>query len=400
MNASSLRVFSGLFCALLACLAAGVEPLSASVPKDAPATPASKTPGTAAPRAEKPPASEAQKRAAKKVVDLMKEAAALSSKGDAAAAENKLGEAYSLSPNYGPLLGQLAEVRQKLGRTDQALSALEQLIRIGEPFDDRACIVAAQIFAGRGAYADGEKRLIEWAGNRRVSANFHAAIGILRLGTYDMAAAETSFREALDLDPANTPALKGMFQIYDRFDKQELVQPFLDKALAAKPTSTSLRMLSGSNLMRQKKFAEARKQFEEIVKSEPRSADGWVNLGSAVYSMGGREEGMADFRKAMEIDPRNFQAPINLSTALQEGGANAEARDVLLAARKRGIANVDLLNALAVAHAKNGEYDAALAVANESLKRDPDQGPLKKFIEQVGKDKARGAAPSGGPAPR
>jgi tetratricopeptide (TPR) repeat protein len=380
-----------MFCAALACLAA-VGPLPASVPKDPPATPASKTTGASPARPEKPALSDAQKRAAKKVADLMKEAAALSSKGDDAAAEMKLGEAYTLAPNYGPLLGQLAELRQKLGRTDQALSALEQLIRIGEPFDDRSYIVAAQIFAGRGAYADGEKRLIEWAGDRRVSANFHAAIGILRMGTYDMATAETAFRSALDQEPANLSALKGMFQIYDRFDRQDLFQPFLDKALTVKPTSTSLRMLSGSNLMRQKKFAEARKQFEEIVKTEPRSADAWVNLGSAVYSLGGREEGMADFRKAIDLDPRGVQAPINLSTALQEGGANAEARDVLLAARKRGIASLDLLNALAVAHAKNGEYDAALAVANESLKREPGQGPLKKFIEQVEKDRARGSA--------
>src|SRR5437867_8600653 len=196
-------------------------------------------------------------------------------------AETELVRAEPLGPDFGPLLDQLARLRIRMGKLDQALTTLEHLIRKGSPFDDRTFVLTAQTLAQRGMSVEGEKRLIDWAGDRRVSANFFAALGILRLTAFDLVGAEEQVRKALASDAANEPALKALFQIYGKSGKYDAAQPLLDKAVAAKPSSTGIRMLSGSCLMRQSRFAEAKEQFAKIVELQPRSAAGWMNLGSS-----------------------------------------------------------------------------------------------------------------------
>lgn len=323
-----------------------------------------------------------------KLAEALRRAEWLSSEGRLAEAETVLIEADRFRPDFGPVLDPLARLQVRMRKRDTALITLERLIRRGAPFDDRVYILAAQTLSELGREIAGEKLLIEWAGDRPVCPNFFAAIGILRLTAYDLAGAEESIRKALETDPANDAGLKAIFKIYSRFGKYEKVQPFLDKAVAAKPRSVWARMLSGSSLMRQEKYTEAREQFRKIVEIEPGNAAGWANLGSALHSLGDPDGGIKDFRKAIQLDGKNVEAPINLATALEEAGRFAEARDTLLAARRRGIEEVDLLNALAVAYHRNGEFEAAIVVVNESLARERDQEPMRRLLKRIETDRA------------
>jgi len=329
-----------------------------------------------------------------RVADAMVKAGSLSRQGKLAEAESELVGAERLRPEFGPLLEQLARLRIRMGKLDAALTTFEHLIRKGSPFDDRTFVLAAQTLVQRGMSAEGEKRLIDWAGDRHVSANFFAALGILRLGALDLVAAEAQVRKALDADAANEPALKALFQILGKLGKYDEAQPLLDKAVAAKPSSTGIRMLSGSCLMRQSRFAEAKEQFAKIVELEPRSAAAWTNLGSAEHSLGSREEAIKAFSKAIDLDGKAVEAPINLATALEDAGRYAEARDVLLAARRRSIQDVDLLNALTVAYHLNGQLDQAIGVAKESLARDAHQDSLKRLLAKIQGEKAGGTSPA------
>ena len=78
----------------------------------------------------------------------------------------------------------------------------------------------------------------------------------------------------------------------------------------------------------------------------------------------------------------------------------AEARDVLLAARKRGITNLDVLNALSVAYDLNGQIDLAIAAARESLQRDPAQESMSKQLAMLEHKKAAPPKPAAAPAPK
>jgi tetratricopeptide (TPR) repeat protein len=319
--------------------------------------------------------------------------AGLAREGKFAEAEKEYLAADKLVPDNGPFLQQLSTVQLKLGRPQDALATLERAIRRGKPFDDKAYLLAARVFTQIRAFVEGEKKLIEWAADRPITANFHAAVGLLRMATMELGPAEIEYHAALKMDPGNEAALTGMSELYGKLNSYPKLQPFLDRGLAAKPDSVALLVLSGNSLLRQERYAEAKQKFEKVLKLDPRNAAAQVNLGSVIHSMGDAEGAIESFRKAMELDPKSVEAPVNLAIALEMGGRNAEARNVLIAARKRGVDDLDVLNALAVAHGKNHEIDAAMAVAEESLARDPSQGTMRRFLEKLKSEKSAPAPP-------
>lgn len=325
-------------------------------------------------------------------------ASLLSKQGSYREAEKELIEADRLRPDYCPGLMQLSTVRYRLDKKTEALADLERAIRKGSSFDDKAFLLAARILSEQRQFIEGPKKLVEWGGNRPVSANFHAAIGLLKLGAMELGPCEIEFRKALDLDPANDAALGGMFQLYARLDQYPKLQPFLERALKARPGSVGLLMLSGNSLMRQERWAEAKDRFDRALTIDPKNAAALANRGSAKHHLGETKSAIEDYRRSIELDPKGVEAPVNLATVLEAEGKTAEARDVLLAARKRGIGDLDVLNALSVAYDMNGEIDLAIATARESLKRDPAQDPIRKHLSKLEEKKSAPAKP-GAPDP-
>ncbi len=368
--------------ALLACAAPAARAAAEPAPARAPSEAAKK---------------EAFERASKGAARVQ-DATRLMASGDYAGAEKALIEADRLVPDYCTVLIPLSSVQLRLGKPDAALATLERAIRRGKAFDDKAYLLAARIFSDRKQFGPGEKSLIEWAGDRPVTANFHAAIGILRMGNYELGPAELELREALKLDPANEAALTGMNELYGRLDQYPKLQRFLDAGLEKKPDSVPILLLCGNSLLRQERFAEAKDKYERILKVDPKNATAMVNLGSTLHGLGDTQGATAWFRKAIEADGRNVEAPVNLARALSDAGKPSEARDVLLAARKRGLDSPEVLNSLVVVYRLMKDYDAAMAVAEESLKKVPSQPLLRKYQDDIEKERQAAAAASGSPA--
>jgi tetratricopeptide (TPR) repeat protein len=82
----------------------------------------------------------------------------------------------------------------------------------------------------------------------------------------------------------------------------------------------------------QQKYDEAIANYEKAIKLEPRAAAAYNMLGMAYrfkYNQLGvpefRQKEMAAFQKAIEIDPKNWVAMINLATTYQADGQKAKA---------------------------------------------------------------------------
>ena len=360
------------------------------------ATPAARA--AAQPPPERPRSDAAKKEAydrASKGAARVQDATRLTASGDYAGAEKALIEADRLVPDYCTVLIPLSSIQLRLGKPDAALATLERAIRRGKAFDDKAYLLAARIFSDRKQFGPGEKSLIEWAGDRPVTANFHAAIGILRMGSYELGPAELELREALKIDPANEAALTGMNELYGRLDQYPKLQKFLDAGLEKKPDSVPILLLCGNSLLRQERFAEAKDKYERLLKLDPKNATAMVNLGSTLHGLGDVQGAMIWFRKAIEADPRNVEGPVNLARALSDAGRPSEARDILLAARRRGLEASEIVNSLVVVFRLLKEYDAALAAAAESLKKNPNQPLLRKYVDDIETERQAAAPPPG-----
>jgi Tfp pilus assembly protein PilF len=73
----------------------------------------------------------------------------------------------------------------------------------------------------------------------------------------------------------------------------------------------------------------ARDAFERAAANDPRSSRAQAGLGVVALHLNERAEAIEHWRKAVQFDPRNFDALFNLGTELVNAGRLAEARPYL-----------------------------------------------------------------------
>jgi len=105
------------------------------------------------------------------------------------------------------------------------------------------------------------------------------------LSSDSLYAAEVEYRKALELDPKNGAAFRGLGFVYQK----------------------------------QNKFAEAIQWYEQGTKAEPQSAEGWAALGYAYMGARMNDPARQAFEKALTIDPSNQTARKGLQGLLKAG---------------------------------------------------------------------------------
>jgi tetratricopeptide (TPR) repeat protein len=111
-----------------------------------------------------------------------------------------------------------------------------------------------------------------------------------------------------------------------------LTTMFLAALLGCGGDSADKYMQEGFVALQQQKYDEAIACYEKAIKLEPRAAAAYNMMGMAYrlkFSQLGvpefRQKEMAAFQKAVEIDPKNWVAMINLATDYYADGEKAKA---------------------------------------------------------------------------
>ena len=87
--------------------------------------------------------------------------------------------------------------------------------------------------------------------------------------------------------------------------------------LRINPTDPHARYNIGNVYLRQQRYAEAAKQYENAFADNPNNPDIANNLGFALMSSGKLEEALPWFEKALALNPKHALARRNMAT-LQE----------------------------------------------------------------------------------
>ena len=107
------------------------------------------------------------------------------------------------------------------------------------------------------------------------------------------------------------------------------------------------------------------------------------NLGASLLQQGKMEEAIAEFRKAVTLDPKYTGAQLNLAYAYDRQGRIAEA----LAQYQTVIAlepeNLFAQNNLGVLYDKQGRYDEAIAAFEQVLQIDPSNATALQNLENA-----------------
>lgn len=149
----------------------------------------------------------------------------------------------------------------------------------------------------------------------------------LELGRLDIA--KEDLLKALKFDPKSVDARTVLATLYDRVGDRTAAEQNYRDAVELQPTAGATNNNYGLYLCKLGKFAEAQKRFD-IAKADGfyRSADlVYLNSGTCVLlAKGPADKAEDDFRRAVELNPKNGQALFQLASVLYEKADYFKAR--------------------------------------------------------------------------
>jgi tetratricopeptide (TPR) repeat protein len=230
--------------------------------------------------------------------------------------------------------------------------------------------------------------------------------------------------KAIELSPTSKEAALFLILQYRKTGDMEKAQKYADLAQSITDTEQAQQTFGRSlrdaldkaePLLRQERFAEAIPLYESIVQRlptfyeayfdlgtcyaqtgrlgdaeaalrkylsfQPVSADGDAALGVVLAEQNKNEEAIAEFSKAIQIDPTLVEARKALANEYLQRGDPKAAVGVLMSARNVPDAEVETM--LAIALGKTGDFSSALVAVNRALAIDPASMQVQQLKQEL-----------------
>lgn len=229
-------------------------------------------------------------------------------------------------------------------------------------------------------------RVVELGGG---DAFVYGLMGVAYTAIEDFLAAESSFRNAMMLQPDNLDWRLGLARVVFKQQKFEEAAALLDVLIEKFPDRADFWLLQANAFLGAKKPLKAAENLETAVRMG-RSSPEAVNLLGDIYA----GEGLAGlaaraYANALRADPaQKTERPLRNIETLVARGAFAEAKSLLAATRETygtnlvAAENRQLLKLDARLALNSGAGDAAAAVLEELLRGDPLDGETLLLLAQ------------------
>ena len=162
---------------------------------------------------------------------------------------------------------------------------------------------------------------------------FQMAGFYLRLGDY--ASARHYFERCTALDPGFADGWAQLADLLMKLGEREASEGVLAAGLANCPGSPGLHLERGHRLSAAGLFAEAIQEFQTTIRLRPQEADGYIELAGAYFGLNRVEDGVAELKESLKIEPENPMALSTLSFVSIKNGDLAAARDWLRHVRQQ-----------------------------------------------------------------
>jgi tetratricopeptide (TPR) repeat protein len=143
------------------------------------------------------------------------------------------------------------------------------------------------------------------------------------------------------------------------------------QALTGDPGAASLQLGLAQALLKDSRPAEAAGVVAKLLGVQPRSAEGWRLLGSALYALGQYTEACAAFRHATSLQPGWTEAAYDLGVALSRVGNTEESEAAYRSALRTRADYPEALNNLGNLLRRNGRASEAISCYRKALRRHP-----------------------------
>jgi protein O-mannosyl-transferase len=218
--------------------------------------------------------------------------------GDLQGARDAFERAALLTPNYSTLEINLGVAYGALGQKNTAEAHFRRALEIASSADGHYYYGRWLEGAGRGPEAIAHLRQAVSIGPARIDAR--DLLMQLEAAAGEDGGLVTLARDTLALDPGHVAAAA-----YARGESP----------VARRATTAEAAMAAGLSALAGSRFDEAAECFRQMVRLDPRSADGWNNRGWAQLQLGFGPAAVSSFERALAIDPGSERAKNNLALA-------------------------------------------------------------------------------------
>ncbi len=146
----------------------------------------------------------------------------------------------------------------------------------------------------------------------------------------------------------------------------------LEESATAQSAGLSELLPQGQAALRDKQYDRAQKVYEQVVKLDPRSAQGHSNLGFALYMRGSYPRAIEEFQTSLELDPHLDETEVLLSLSYFDTGQLQLAIPLLEKAYQRKKNDPDVAAHLGLAYLREQQADKALVVLSHWAEIQPD----------------------------
>ena len=164
-------------------------------------------------------------------------------------------------------------------------------------------------------------------------APVNITLGLIHSGTGRYQEAVQNFNQALEVDPTNADAYRGMARAYEAQKLLEKAEATYKRAIELKPDYWAGYNELGSFYYRHERYKEAAAQFRQVVALTPDNYRGYNNLGAIYYLLERWPDAREMFEKSLSLH-NSYNVASNLGTLYFIEGKYSEAARMYEAALK------------------------------------------------------------------
>ena len=304
-------------------------------------------------------------------------------------------ESIRLRPDFVSAYYYLGLSYQELGMLDDAIDALQRCIKARADSPD-AYYALGRIYADKGEIdkaAEAFGKAGELNPQKYGGALRNLGDTSLKEGKYDVALAV--YRSLARSHPSDPEVRYNLGRAYHEKGKAD--PSFLDsaiseykKAIELKPKYVDAIFNLGLVYILKGMYEDSVKQFRELTAISPKDPEVYFGLGNALIQLAKTkkdperkslyEDGIANYRKALELDRKHTGASVNLALALMDMKREQEALPVLRDAARYNPNSAEVRFALGLGYMRRGYVKDAIRELEKAVELKPDYADAYKNL--------------------
>ncbi len=262
-----------------------------------------------------------------------------------------------------------AKVLQAKGETEPALAAVDEALAI-DPSSNDALLLRAQLLGALGRRQDHEQALLDLYERTGGYPGLTEPLGQVLLRKGKLEALEQLLGSTLDSPDASREILLTGAALRLAQDRAGDGEALAQRVLARDPTDSRAHLLLGRALLARGEYGLA---LDEIESAQTREGNTEVELwlGQALEYNGVPKQARIHYKKALELDPNNYEAAALLGRLYAYDGAAVEAIALLEPVVNATDAYPYAHLALGLAHKDMGQRELAITDFQKAQQLDP-----------------------------